>query len=192
MRSLHQLPTLLLQNVQSAWHLYFVFEKCGVSAESTWTPPLCSVLEFRFCSLKMQSSNELLTVFSKNAEFDSTSDLFLQNAEFASTPHSAFKKCAVHLTSPLCFWKMRSSHQFRLCGVKMRSSNELLTVFSKNVEFVDSTSHMFLQNVESASTPHSAVKKCAVCLTSPLCFWKMRSSHEFRLCGVRLNSDSVH
>ena len=34
-------------------------------------------------------------------------------------------------------------------------------------------------------------QKCRVCLNSPLCFWKMQSSHKLPLCRVCLNSHSV-
>ena len=153
MRSPLDLSTLFLKN-----------------AEFTQTPPLRSLPELRLCgvrlnAVKMRCSNELLTVFSKNVEFDSTSHMFLQNAESASTPHSAFTKCVVCLNSPLCFWKMRSSHALCLSRVCLNSPS------------MESawTPILFLKNAEFKRTPHCVLQKCGVCFNSPFSLYKMRS-----------------
>ena len=146
------------------------------NAEFTWTPPSVE-------------STWTAVLFSKNAEFKQTphcgfkkcgirinSPLYfyemsllepptvcLKNAEFTRTPQCDIQKCRVHLNSPLCLWKMQSSHELPSCFYKMWSSFQLL---QRGVQ------------ADSAQTPQCSIQKCRLHFNSPLCFWKMRSSHE--------------
>ena len=110
-------PVLFLQNAEFKRTSHSVLQKCAVQTNS----PLCSP--------KMRSSNELPTVFSKNAEFKCAvrfnfplhfykmcslpepPSVFLKNAESAWVPPSVFQKCWAQTKFLLCFTKMRSSFQ---------------------------------------------------------------------------------
>ena len=207
MRSLFQLPNLFLQNMESAgtphcafekyrvrvnspfcfykvWSLFehstvflknaeftqtppclnshSVFTKCRVQMNSLCLPKMWDLFQLPTCFYKMWSSHQLPTLFLQHV--DSTSYLFLQNAESTGTPHPVSRKCGVHTNSP--------------------------SVSSKNVGFV-STFNLFLQNAEFTSTPHPVFTTWAVTLNTPLCFWKMWSSHELPFCRVCLNSHSI-
>ena len=183
MRSSHELPLCRVCLSSNS-----VFKKCGVQTNSPrCSPKMRSFIQLPTCFYKMRSLLELPTMPPKNAEFASTphsafykmhgllelSTLFLKNAEFTWSPsrrsppelalhgvclnsHSVFKRCGVQTNSSLCSPKMWSLFQLPI---------------------------LFLQNVESAGTPHCASKKCgvhstphcvftncAVCMNPPLSF----------------------
>ena len=114
----------------------------------------------------MQSSNELPYVFSKNAEFVSTSHLFLQNAESAGTPHCACKKCGFQTNS--------SSAESAWTPI----------LFLQNAEF-KRTPHYVLQKCGICFNFPPVFTNCGVHVNSPLCFYNMCKSISTLRCLLK-------
>ena len=133
--------------------------------------PLWCLLELLFCFYKMWSSNEISTLFPKNAEFKQTPHCVLQECRVCfNSPvsfyamwsllglPSASKKCAVCFNSPLHFYKM--------CSLP-----EPPSVFFKNVESAWVPPSVF-KNAELKQSSCCVFQRCRVHLNSPCCFYK--------------------
>ena len=139
------LPTLFVQNGESAWTLHCGFEKCGVHTNSP-LHRVCLNSLFLFTKCGVQVNSPL--GFPKNAEISFNSPLCIYKMQSPlEVPTGQWKKCRVPFNFPLCFYKMCSPLK---------------------------PPTVFFNNAESAWAPHSVIQKCRAQTNSPLYYKQAR------------------